>query len=100
MGYETKIVDMGATFSGGQRQRIILARALYRRPLVLILDEASSHLDPESERLVNEAIMSMNITRIIIAHRAETIRLASRVFMLSDGVMTETQTKRLCEDAE
>ena len=79
MGYETLVGDMGTTLSGGQKQRIILARAIYRHPKILLLDEATSHLDVLSERAVNEAIARMNITRIIIAHRPETIASASRV---------------------
>lgn len=82
MGYDTPIGDMGAALSGGQRQRVLLARALYRKPQLLILDEATSHLDSANERRVNEVVSTLNLTRIIIAHRQETIKTASRVIEL------------------
>lgn len=85
MGYQTLIGDMGSSLSGGQKQRIVLARALYRNPLILILDEATSHLDVMKERLVNEAIRNLPITKIIIAHRPETIASASRVLIMEKG---------------
>lgn len=83
--YDSRIIDLGASLSGGQRQRLILARALYRKPSILILDEASSHLDLANEHLVNQAISSLKITRIIIAHRPETLAIADRVFELRNG---------------
>lgn len=89
VGYETKLIDMGASLSGGQRQRLILARALYRDPKILILDEASSHLDIANERLVNDAISRLSITRIIIAHRPETLAIADRVVELRNGVLVD-----------
>jgi ATP-binding cassette subfamily B protein RaxB len=79
LGYQTLVGDMGAALSGGQRQRMILARELYRQPQILVLDEATSHLDSENERKVSEAIRHMNLTRIILAHRSETIATADRV---------------------
>ena len=85
MGYQTLIGDMGASLSGGQRQRILLARALYKRPKVLFLDEATSALDVDRERLVNQAIRQLELTRVIVAHRPETIASAARVIVLSDG---------------
>ncbi|GBE95722.1 ABC transporter [Nostoc cycadae WK-1] len=85
MGYQTLIGDMGSSLSGGQKQRIVLARALYRNPLVLVLDEATSHLDVMKERLVSDAIKSLPITRIIIAHRPETIASADRVLVMEQG---------------
>ncbi|QGU89498.1 peptidase domain-containing ABC transporter [Erwinia sorbitola] len=85
MGYQTLVGDMGSSLSGGQVQRVLLARALYRQPEILILDEASSHLDIERERLINQAIKQMDVTRIIIAHRAETIRSADRVIVIEKG---------------
>lgn len=85
MGYHSLVGDMGTTLSGGQKQRVILARALYRRPRVLFLDEATSHLDVERERLVNEAVRRLNLTKVIIAHRPETIATADRVLVMHGG---------------
>lgn len=85
MGYNTLIGDMGAHLSGGQKQRILLARALYKRPKILFLDEATSALDVEREREVNQAIRGLDLTRIIVAHRPETIASATRVVVLGDG---------------
>jgi ATP-binding cassette subfamily B protein RaxB len=89
MGYHTLIGDMGSSLSGGQKQRVILARALYRNPRVLFLDEATSHLDVERERAVNIAIRSLSLTRIIIAHRPETIASADRVLLLREGAIAD-----------
>ena len=85
MGYHTLIGDMGTSISGGQKQRLLLARALYKRPQFLFLDEATSALDVDRERLVNAAVRQLNITRIIVAHRPETIASAGRVIVLSEG---------------
>ena len=85
MGYNTLIGDMGAALSGGQKQRILLARALYKQPRILFLDEATSALDVQRERVVNEAIRSLCLTRIVIAHRPETIASAERIIVLEGG---------------
>lgn len=85
MRYRTLVGDMGGVLSGGQRQRLLLARALYRRPRVLLLDEATSHLDVGSEAAINEAVRSLGITRIIIAHRPQTIASAGRVIEFRGG---------------
>lgn len=82
MAYETLIGDMGSVLSGGQKQRIILARALYAKPQILFLDEASSHLDMAKEKEINHAIRSLGITLIMVAHRLETIQMADRVIEL------------------
>lgn len=79
MGYHSLVGDMGSSLSGGQKQRLLLARALYRQPKILVLDEATSHLDIEREHWVNEAVREMQITRVVIAHRPETIASADRV---------------------
>jgi ATP-binding cassette subfamily B protein RaxB len=89
MGYHTLIGDMGASLSGGQKQRVLLARALYKRPQVLLLDEATSALDIERERLVNQNIRKLNLTRVIVAHRPETIASAARVVVLTEGRVTQ-----------
>ncbi len=89
MGYETLVGDMGSTLSGGQKQRVLLARALYRSPRLLVMDEGTSHLDPATEAAVNMAISSLGITRIIIAHRTETISAAQRLLVMSAGRLTE-----------
>ncbi|MHC7518287.1 peptidase domain-containing ABC transporter [Klebsiella pneumoniae] len=82
MGYETLIGELGEGLSGGQKQRIFIARALYRRPGILFMDEATSSLDTESERFVNVAIRNMNITRVIIAHRETTLRTVDRTISI------------------
>jgi ATP-binding cassette subfamily B protein RaxB len=89
MGYHTLIGDMGASLSGGQKQRVLLARALYKRPQVLLLDEATSALDIERERTVNLNIRKLQLTRVIVAHRPETIASAARVVVLSEGRVTQ-----------
>ena len=85
MGYATLIGDMGTMLSGGQKQRILIARALYRWPNLLLLDEATSHLDVAREKSVNEALRATQMTRVVIAHRPETIRASDRVITLSNG---------------
>ncbi|WP_410209487.1 peptidase domain-containing ABC transporter [Aquirhabdus sp.] len=85
MGYNTLVGDMGTVLSGGQKQRVLLARALYKRPKILFLDEATSHLDIAKEQEVNQVVKSLDVTRVIIAHRPETIASAKRVIVLSGG---------------
>ena len=93
MAYNTLIGDMGAALSGGQKQRILLARALYKRPKILFLDEATSALDVGNEKLVNSAVQRLSLTRIIIAHRPETIAMADRVIVLSGGKVAQEMRK-------
>jgi ATP-binding cassette, subfamily B, bacterial CvaB/MchF/RaxB len=90
MGYNTLVGDMGTTLSGGQKQRVILARALYRKPRLLFLDEATSHLDTGTESLVNQAVKGLSMTRITIAHRPQTLQMAERLVILGGGRVQET----------
>ncbi len=100
MGYNTLVGDMGTVLSGGQKQRVLLARALYKRPQMLFLDEATSHLDLHKEHEVNAAVKALNMTRIIVAHRPETIATADRVIVLSGGkVVQDTSIASLAAQA-
>jgi ATP-binding cassette subfamily B protein RaxB len=85
MGYGTLVGDMGTVLSGGQKQRILLARALYKRPRILFLDEATSALDVDREHLINAAVKSLHLTKVLVAHRAETIASADRIIKLTAG---------------
>ena len=89
MGYHTLVGDMGGALSGGQRQRILLARALYRKPRILFLDEGTSHLDPAMEEQVNSAIAKLAITRVTIAHRPQTVAAADRILVVHQGRVSE-----------
>ncbi len=98
MGYHGLIGDMGSSLSGGQKQRIILARALYRQPKLLFLDEATSHLDVGNEQLVNAAIRRLDVTRVIVAHRPETIASADRVLVMEQGrIVQELRPQPACD---
>ena len=85
MGYNALVGDMGASLSGGQLQRVLLARALYKEPSVLFMDEATSHLDVDNEAKISEQIKHLEMTRIIIAHRPETINKANRILRMENG---------------
>lgn len=89
MGYLSLVGDMGSTLSGGQKQRVLLARALYRKPRVLVLDEGTANLDGATEELVGQLITSLPITRIVIAHRPALLNRADRLVTLRNGIVTE-----------
>jgi ATP-binding cassette subfamily B protein RaxB len=93
MKAETLVGDMGGALSGGQKQRVLLARALYREPKILILDEATSHLDINRERDINEALRSLSMTRLIVAHRPETIAAADRFLVIDKSTLVADQRR-------
>lgn len=84
MRFGSRIGDMGSALSGGQKQRVLLARALYRNPRILFLDEATSHLDEATEQTVNSTLSTLKITKIIVTHRRSALSLADRVVDLGD----------------
>jgi ATP-binding cassette subfamily B protein RaxB len=85
MGFQTLVGDMGAGLSGGQKQRIMMARALYKEPGILVLDEATSHLDVENETALSDALAHIKITRIVVAHRPQTVAAADRKYIVKAG---------------
>ena len=99
MNYNTLVGDMGSALSGGQKQRVLLARALYKGPKLLFLDEATSHLDVSRESSINEAVKQLPMTRVVIAHRVSTIAAAGRVVELVNGrvgrVIDHTKLERI-----
>jgi ATP-binding cassette subfamily B protein RaxB len=92
MQYLTLVGDMGSTLSGGQRQRVLLARALYRNPKILILDEGTANLDEQNEALIADLIDQMPITRIVVAHRPALLRRAKRVFTVGGRKLTAVES--------
>lgn len=100
MAFNTLVGDIGTGLSGGQQQRILLARALYKNPKILVLDEATSHLDVWNEQAVNAAIQKIPLTRIIVAHRPETIQMAERIIVLQNGQVAQDVTKPVPEDKQ
>lgn len=89
MGYETLVGDLGSGLSGGQKQRLLLARALYKQPRVLALDEVTSHLDLLNEQAIGEVLAAMRLTRIVIAHRPDGTGDAQRVIQVCNGVVAQ-----------
>jgi ABC-type bacteriocin/lantibiotic exporter with double-glycine peptidase domain len=92
MGYDTMISDGGSSLSGGQRQRLAIARALVHRPTLLILDEATSSLDAETERAVMHSMAQLRCTRIVLAHRLSTIKDADLILVMERGEIVESGT--------
>jgi ATP-binding cassette subfamily B protein RaxB len=86
---------MGAVELAGKERRVLLARALYRRPRLLFMDEGTSHFDIATERQVTAAVKALGLTRVIIAHRPETIASAPRRLVLHDGELHELQESPL-----
>ena len=95
MGYHSLIGDMGSILSGGQKQRLLLARALYKDPAILFMDEGTANLDPELERRVMSSLTDLNITRVMVAHRQAAVHGADRVLLVDKGVVTEITGARL-----
>ncbi|GAA0824189.1 peptidase domain-containing ABC transporter [Colwellia asteriadis] len=98
MGYNSLVGDMGSNLSGGQIQRLLLARALYQSPSVLFMDEATSHLDKDNEAKISEQIQHLPMTRIMIAHRQETINMAEQVYHLENGILVNLSDEQ-CKTA-
>jgi ABC-type bacteriocin/lantibiotic exporter with double-glycine peptidase domain len=92
MGMHTMVAEGVNTLSGGQRQRVMIARAIARRPRILLFDEATSSLDNRSQAIVSASLGNLNVTRIVIAHRLSTVRQADRIIVLVDGKIVQTGT--------
>jgi ABC-type bacteriocin/lantibiotic exporter with double-glycine peptidase domain len=92
MGYDTWLAEGGGGLSGGQRQRLALARALVHSPAMLVLDEATSHLDTATEALVERHLRDLDCTRIVIAHRLSTVRDADLILVMHEGQIVERGT--------
>jgi ABC-type bacteriocin/lantibiotic exporter with double-glycine peptidase domain len=90
MGMRTPVSDSAPMLSGGQSQRLIIARALARKPRILIFDEATSALDNHTQAIVTETLAQLKLTRIVIAHRLSTVRSADRILILDEGRIVET----------
>lgn len=91
MQYLSSIGDMGSTLSGGQKQRVLLARALYRNPQILVLDEGTANLDEATEEVIGQVISALPITRIVVAHRPALVQRANRVVTVEGGALRFTR---------
>jgi len=100
MGYNSLVGDMGASLSGGQQQRVMLARALYRNPALLFLDEGTANLDAQSEAEIVQYIRGQNITRICIAHRPALINAADRILWVEGGHVQDITAQHRPNQAE
>ncbi|MNU27057.1 Toxin RTX-I translocation ATP-binding protein [compost metagenome] len=89
MGYHSLVGDMGSVLSGGQKQRLLLARALYKDPAILFMDEGTANLDPDLERQVMATLDDLKITRVMVAHREAAVRGADRIFRIERGSLQE-----------
>lgn len=90
MGMHTELTDGGGTLSGGQRQRLMIARAIVRKPRILLMDEATSALDNRTQAIVSDSLAAMNATRIVIAHRLSTVRHADRIHVVDKGRIVQS----------
>lgn len=100
MGYNTLTGDMGTTLSGGQKQRLMIARALYRKPRILFLDEGTANLDEHTEQHIADVIARLPITRVVIAHRPALIEVSDQVYEMHDGILHEIPKPLFLEAAE
>lgn len=98
MQYLSIVGDMGSALSGGQKQRVLLARALYRQPKLLFLDEGTANLDPETEAEIADLVSKLPITRVIVAHRPALIELADTVYVVEDGFVRTLRSARVHDD--